>query len=66
VYHRSFQRFVGVYLEQKGFQPGCKHWFSRTVCSNKKRMMAPGCSDFQGAFGALLAFDIRKILVGVL
>jgi hypothetical protein len=29
-------------------------------------MMTPGCSDLQGALGALLAFDIRKILVGVL
>ena len=59
--HRGFQRLGRGQRRHDTGQAGGQHGFARPGRTNHCHIVATGRSDFQRAFGALLAFDVFKV-----
>ena len=58
---RSFDGFFEGHVGQDGGETFGKHTFSGARRADHEGVMPAGSSDFQGAAGGLLPFDLRKI-----
>ena len=64
MHHRCFKRLGSRKRRQDAGQAGGQHGFARTRTAHHQHMVAAGSGNFQGAFGALLPFDITQIARG--